>query len=142
MLHWLNDIIGLTADCVTAIMTPLNAVSMSLSLIQTELANLIGLDTSIQEMDQHSPVELECLFATSSHSDHDDNSPGKKKTIECLCLIQDTQSHLQSAVDVASLQNCWQVPGHCHLLTDTTSTSTCQTSLTSLQNTRGTGFSM
>jgi len=42
----------------------------------------------------------------------------------------------------ASLQNCWQVPGHCHLLTDTTSTSACQTSLTSLHNARGTGFSM
>ena len=42
----------------------------------------------------------------------------------------------------ASLQNCWQVPGHCQLPTDITSTSTCQTSLTSPHNTRGTGFSM
>jgi len=41
-----------------------------------------------------------------------------------------------------SLQNCWQVPGHYQLLTDTTSTSTCQTFLTSPHNARGTGFSM
>jgi len=41
-----------------------------------------------------------------------------------------------------SLQNCWQVPGHYQSLTDITSTSTCQTSLTSPHNTRGTGFSM
>jgi len=41
-----------------------------------------------------------------------------------------------------SLKNCWQVPGHYHLLTDTTLTSTCQTSLTSPHNTKGTGFSM
>jgi len=42
----------------------------------------------------------------------------------------------------ASLQNCWQVPGHCQLLTDITSTSTCQISLTSPHNARGTGSSM
>jgi len=102
MLHWLDDIIGLISDCAATLRTPLNAVSMSLSLIQTELANLIGLDTSIQEMDQYSPMELERLVATSSHSNHDDSSPGKKKTIECLCLIKDTQSHMQSAVDVLS----------------------------------------
>ena len=41
----------------------------------------------------------------------------------------------------ASLQNCWQVPRLCLLLTDTTSTSTCQTSLTSPHNAKGTGFS-
>jgi len=41
-----------------------------------------------------------------------------------------------------SLQNCWQVPGLCLLLTDTTSNSTCQTSLTSPHNTRRTGCSM
>jgi len=51
-------------------------------------------------------------------------------------------SDATDAVLRVSLQNCWQVPGHYHLLTDTTSTSTCQTSLTSLHNTRGTGFSM
>jgi len=42
----------------------------------------------------------------------------------------------------ALLQNCWQVPGHCLLLTDTTLISACQTSLTSPHNARGTGFSM
>jgi len=42
----------------------------------------------------------------------------------------------------ASLQNFWQVPGLCLLLTDTTLNSTCQTSLTSQHNARGTGFSM
>jgi len=42
----------------------------------------------------------------------------------------------------ASLQNCWQVPGLCLLLTDTTSNSTCLNSLTSQHNARGTGCSM
>jgi len=42
---------------------------------------------------------------------------------------------------IVSLKNCWQVSGHYQLLTDITSTSTCQTSLTSPHNTRGAGFS-
>jgi len=42
----------------------------------------------------------------------------------------------------ASLPHCWQVPGLCLLLTDTTSTSTCQTCWTSPHNANGTGFSM
>ena len=43
---------------------------------------------------------------------------------------------------LASLQHFWQVPGPFLLLTDITLNSTCQTSLTSRQNTRGTGSSM
>jgi len=50
--------------------------------------------------------------------------------------------HFEHILRPASLQNCWQVPGLCPLLTDTTSTSTCQTSLTSPHNARRTGFSM
>jgi len=65
------------------------------------------------------------------------------KTVDGCCIpinIIRGLPHMQ--MESASLQNCWQVPGHCHLLTDITSTLTCQTSLTSPHNTRGTGSSM
>jgi len=51
--------------------------------------------------------------------------------------------HFRKSLELsASLQNCWQVPALCLLLTDTTLNSTCQTFLTSPYSTRGTGCSM
>jgi len=73
------------------------------------------------------------FLAPSMWEHHNTIKHRSKRPGICACYSNST---------TVLLQNCWQVPGHCLLLTDITSNSTCQTSLTSPHNTRRTGYSM